>query len=684
MEIGEPGGFLDWLTASLDGVVSLSRAFQEDAAGGQPSQTYAKQVFPVIDQLLDHDGAAFLTVASDGVEFEITDIHALPGTEIIQDELDHQLGLGNFAWALYRPSPVVLPSVEAGRWIVMHSLSTPGRVWGMFIARLAVASSFVPDVAQKLLTIVMAETAGHLENRRLRTAGRSPAGDPSREDQWRALLKTRTDALRQSELHARAAERGKDEFLSQVNHGLRTPLNGVVGMASLLLSSDLDPEQRAQAETIRQSGQRLIGMVDEILDASRAATGDLTLDAKAFSLRDVVGEVVKGAMPAAVANGTELALRFGAAEPDSALGDSRRVAMVVRYLVTTAVAATPEGTVLVEVDEGPEGDFRITVSDSGGPLASRGIAPLFEEGLPEEPQDPPETTLRPSLCREVIALMGGRLDAHDAPSGGLRVALSLPLPRTSGENGLPSSRTLQGRSVVLVCRNPLVAGVAAEVVSDLGGRPMAYGALSEAEGGDRSTGQAVGEAPALLIVVEDASQPLPEPDPHQWPGPRIAFQRPGPRPGNPAAPEPPGFHEVATLPLTHKSLAEVWERLAGDGVEDAVPAPSEKKGGGDRVLLVEDDPVNQRVAESMLARLGCAIRRADNGEEALRLAMSEPFDLVLMDCEVPGMDGFQATQAIRAWEQSRGGRVPIVALTARASTEDRDLALRCGMDDFMA
>ncbi|NNF25813.1 MAG: hypothetical protein HKN73_01135, partial [Gemmatimonadetes bacterium] len=422
MEIGEPGGFLDWLTESLDAVVSLGRSFQGEPAGAGSPTSHFTATFPVLDQLLDHDGTAFLTVGADGIEFEISAVHGTSDA-LIQAEVEHQIAIGNFAWALYRPSPVVLPSTEPERWIVMHPVSTPGRVWGMFIARLAVSSSFVPDVAQKLLTLVMGEVAGFLETRRLRSTGWVADADSDRDERWRALLKARTEALRKSELQARAAERGRDEFLAQVNHGLRTPLNGVVGMASLLLSSDLGTEQRAQAETIRQSGARLIGIVDEILDASRAASGSLELDAGAFSLRSLVEEAVIDSMPPPNSP-LDLVLRFAAGEPDSALGDPRRVSTVVRYLIRSAVAATSEGTVLVEVDEGPEGDFRIAVSDSGVPLGERELRTLVKDPQPDEPSDPPDEALTPSLCRELVALMGGRLTVHNPSGGGLRVVLS--------------------------------------------------------------------------------------------------------------------------------------------------------------------------------------------------------------------------------------------------------------------
>ena len=681
MEIGEPGGFLDWLTESLDAVVALSRSFQGETGAGRAPARYADAVFPVVDQLLDHEGAAFLTVGADGVEFEITDVHRIADPALIQGEVEHQISVGNFAWALYKPSPVVLPSVERDRWIVMHSVSTPGRVWGMFIARLAVASSFVPDVAQKLLTLAMAETAGHLETRKLRSTGMVADVDSEREVRWSELLKARTEALRKSELHARAAERGRDEFLAQVNHGLRTPLNGVVGMASLLLSSDLGPDQRAHAETIRQSGQRLIGIVDEIMDASRVAAGQLDLDASAFSLRQLVEEAVTSAMPLA-GEEVDLVLRFGAAEPDSALGDPRRVGTVVRYVIRSAVVATVRGTVLVEVDEGPEGDFRVAVSDSGPPLNEREIGALLKDPEPGDVEGV-SGALTPSLCRELVTLMGGRISIHSPSSGGLRVVLSLPLPRTPPQDAIPSPRTLSGRPVALVCDSPLVAGVAAEVISELGGRPMAYASIEEADALDLPEGSRRDRTDEMLVIIQSRPDLLPRPDARLWPGPRIAFLR-GPASTGPSDASLLGFDALGIIPVTHRSLEEAFGRITESPSVPDVSSTVSQEDRAPRILLVEDDPVNQRVAESMLARLECEVVRADNGDDALRLVMSEAFDLVLMDCEVPGLNGFQAAQAIRAWEQPRGGRVPIVALTARASTEDRDHALRAGMDDFMA
>ncbi|NNF28671.1 MAG: response regulator, partial [Gemmatimonadetes bacterium] len=367
-------------------------------------------------------------------------------------------------------------------------------------------------------------------------------------------------------------------------------------------------------------------------------------------------------------------------EPDSALGDPRRVSTVVRYLIRSAVAATSEGTVLVEVDEGPEGDFRIAVSDSGVPLGERELRTLVRDPQPDEPSDLPDEALTPSLCRELVALMGGRLTVHNPSGGGLRVVLSLPLPRTPPQEAIPGPRTLNGRPVVLVCTNPLMAGVSAEVITELGGKPMAYGSLEEANSGDHPERSGRERSDELLVVIQSPGRPLPRPDAGIWPGPRIAFTRDDP-PTSPSDVASTGFDQAALLPLTHRTLGAACLRLAE---RSAPPMGDASSDGLSRVLLVEDDPVNQRVAESMLDRLDCSVVRADNGEDALRLVMSEPFDLVLMDCEVPGLDGFQTAQAIRAWEQPQARRVPIVALTARASTEDRDRALRAGMDDFMA
>lgn len=673
MEIGEPGGFLAWLTESLDSVVGLSRELLDpDAVGTEEAAVDA--VIPVVEGLLDHAGLALLKVGPDGVSFETTRCVPPADPDEIEREIRHQMAEGNFAWALYQEGPSVVPSARDGRWILLHPVATSSRVWGMLVALLYQPSSFVPDVTQKLLSLALARLAGHVQ---ARSAESGQSGDRER---WEELVEARTAALRRSEQAARAAERGKAAFLSRITHGIRTPLNGVIGMSSLLLQSELSGDQRAQAEAIQRSGQRLLALVDEILDASQAEAGRLRLDSGAFSLRDVAEGLVMARVAGAAAKGVDLMIRYGRGVPAWFTGDARRVTTILAHIVDSAVAATPAGYVLIEVGEGAEGDVQVSVSDSGRPLGER-----------EEGDGPREPGARPAdgsgsgsgavLCRELVALMGGQLSARPQHSRGARTVLSLPLASAGGAAPRPRAAWLAGRTVAIVCDRTLLGGVTAEIVSDLGGKPLIHGTLEEA----RTWVSGEGERGAVLLMVGGAgvSPRLDGP----WPGPTIALLTPSPS-ASPVDARREGFDRVGFLPVTHDRLMALWGAdEASDAAASAGPgrrAGRRQSEGRGRVLLVEDDLINQRVAEMMLRRLGCDVVICDRGDDALDTVVAGGCDLVLMDCQVPGMDGYQATKAIRGWELSRDHRVPIIALTARASMEDRDAAFRAGMDDFMS
>lgn len=258
MEIGEPGGFLVWLTDALDSVVRLGRTHLQESGAPRTDEDVFESVLPVVSKLVDHQGLAFMTVGSDGVEFDLSFVAQPARVAQIEGEVQHQISQGTFAWALYRSGPVIVPASAENEWLLLHVLETSSRVWGMFLAVLPPSSSFVPDVSEKLLSLVMSETAGMLERQR---------GTGSL---WlRGMVDARTAALKRSEQAAREAARAKSASLVRIGHEVRTPLNGVVGMTNLLLESELSADQRAQAETIQESAHALLETINGVLEASR-------------------------------------------------------------------------------------------------------------------------------------------------------------------------------------------------------------------------------------------------------------------------------------------------------------------------------------------------------------------------------------------------------------------------------
>ena len=508
---------------------------------------------------------------------------------------------------------------------------------------------------------------------------------------------------------AEAASRAKSEFLARMSHEIRTPMNAVLGMTELLRhSTKLDDRQRRYADTIHQSGNALLGVINDILDFSKIEAGKLDLDTAPFSLRDVIEDSVDIMAERAHSKGLELLCDIPPDVDSAVCGDGARLRQVVVNLVSNAVKFTDRGEVRVSVRQLPTTaaglNFRVDVRDSGIGIKQENHASIFESFAQEDNSTTRKyggTGLGLAICKQLVTLMGGEISLSSAPGQGSTFSFTICLaPDPATASGLKPAR-LDGKRVLIVDDNATNREILEQhlhswgikVTSASTGEAALRLLESAGEGKARefdalmfdmqmpglnglSLAHAVRKLPAYrnapLIMMSSVS---------------ASFALGDNACGSPTA----WLSKPVRQPQLHTCLTSI---LAAEPMSAATTKPAPESSPGQlrqqlplprHVLLVEDNPVNQEVAQAMLRELGVKVSSAWNGLEALAALSERSFDAVLMDCQMPELDGYQATRNFRAWEmQNRRPRTPVIALTANALSGDAARCHAAGMDHYLS